>query len=41
MKDMQTGQLLCLSGMTDREHSTTSSSNEEEITVLLARTKLA
>jgi len=29
-KDMQTEQLLCWSGMTDTEHSTTSSSNEEE-----------
>jgi len=29
-KDMQTEQLLCWSGMTDAEHSTTSSSNEEE-----------
>jgi len=28
-KDMQTEQLLCWSGMTDTEH-TTSSSNEEE-----------
>jgi len=27
---MQTEQLLCWSGMTDTEHSTTSSSNEEE-----------
>jgi len=26
---MQTEQLLCWSGMTDTEHSTTSSSNEE------------
>jgi len=29
-KDMQTEQLLCWSGMTDTEHSTTSGSNEEE-----------
>jgi len=29
-KDMQTEQLLCWSGMTDAEHSTTSSSNEED-----------
>jgi len=28
MKDMQTEQLLCWSGVTDTEHSTTSSSNE-------------
>jgi len=28
---MQTEQLLSLSGMTDTEHSTTSSSNEEEV----------
>jgi len=27
---MQTEQLLCWSGLTDTEHSTTSSSNEEE-----------
>jgi len=27
---LQTEQLLCWSGMTDSEHSTTSSSNEEE-----------
>jgi len=27
---MQTDQLLCWSGMTDTEHSTTSNSNEEE-----------
>jgi len=27
---MQTEQLLCWSGMTDTEHSTTSTSNEEE-----------
>jgi len=30
MKDMQTEQLLCWSGMTDTEHSTTSGSNEDE-----------
>jgi len=30
-KDMQTKQLLCWSGMTDTEHSTTSGSNEEEL----------
>jgi len=32
LKDMQTEQLLCWSGMTmtDTEHSTTSGSNEEE-----------
>jgi len=30
MKDMQTEQLLCWSGMTNTEHSTTPSSNEEE-----------
>jgi len=29
-KDMQTEQLLCWSGMTDTENSTTSGSNEEE-----------
>jgi len=29
-KDMQTEQLLCWSGLTYTEHSTTSSSNEEE-----------
>jgi len=29
-KDMQTEQLLCWSGMTDTEHSTTSCSNEED-----------
>jgi len=29
-KGMQTKQLLCWSGMTDTEHSTTCSSNEEE-----------
>jgi len=29
-KDMQTEQLLCWSGMTDPEHSKTSSSNEED-----------
>jgi len=29
-KDMQTEQLLCWSGMTETEQSTTSSSNEEE-----------
>jgi len=29
-KDMQTEQLLCWSGMTDTEHSTKFSSNEEE-----------
>jgi len=29
---MQTEQLLCWSGMTDTEHSKTSSSNEEEVT---------
>jgi len=29
---MQTEQLLCWSGMTDTEHSTTSSSNEEVLT---------
>jgi len=29
-KDMQTEQLLCWSGKTDTEHSSTSSSNEEE-----------
>jgi len=29
-KDMQAEQLLCWSDMTDIEHSTTSSSNEEE-----------
>jgi len=29
-KDIQIEQLLCWSGMTDTEHSTTSSSNEEE-----------
>jgi len=28
---MQTEQLLCWSGMTDTEHSKTSSSNDEEI----------
>jgi len=28
---MQTEQLLCWSGMTDTEHSKTSSSNEEEV----------
>jgi len=27
---MQTEQLLCWSGMTDTEHSTTSSSNEDQ-----------
>jgi len=32
-KDMQTEQLLCWSGMTDTEHSKTSSSNEEHYTV--------
>jgi len=30
-KDMQTEQLLCWSDMTDTEHSTSSSSNEEEL----------
>jgi len=30
---MQTEQLLCWSGMTDTEHSTTSSSNEEKKTL--------
>jgi len=30
-KDMQTEQLLCWSGMTHIEHSTASSSNEEEV----------
>jgi len=35
-KDMQTEQLLCLSGMTDTEHSTTSSLNEEELYELFA-----
>jgi len=30
MKDMQTEQLLCWSGMTDTEHSVTSGSNEDE-----------
>jgi len=29
-KDMQTEQILCWSGMTDTEHSTTSGSNEGE-----------
>jgi len=29
-KDMQTEQLLCWSGMTDTEHSKTSSLNKEE-----------
>jgi len=29
-KDMQTEQFLCWSGMTDKEYSTTSNSNEEE-----------
>jgi len=29
-KDMQIEQLLCWSGMTDTEHSTKSSSNEEQ-----------
>jgi len=29
-KGMQTEQLLCCSGVTDTEHSTTSSSNDEE-----------
>jgi len=29
IRKMQTEQLLCWSGMTDTEHSTTSSSNEE------------
>jgi len=32
-KDMQTEQLLCWSGMTDTEHTTTSGSNEEEVEV--------
>jgi len=32
-KDMQTEQLLCRSGMTDTEHSKTSSSIEEDPTV--------
>jgi len=30
-KDMQTEELLCWSGMTDTEHSATSSSNEEDV----------
>jgi len=30
MKDMQTEQLLCWSGMTGTEHSATSGSNEKE-----------
>jgi len=30
-KDMQTEQLLCWSGMTDTEHTTTSGSNEVEV----------
>jgi len=30
-KDMQTEQLLCWSGMTDTEHTVTSSSNEDVI----------
>jgi len=30
IEDMQTEQLLCWSGTTDTEHSTTSASNEEE-----------
>jgi len=29
-KDMQTEQLLCWSGLTDTEHSTSSSSKEED-----------
>jgi len=32
-KDMQTEQLLCWSGMTDTEHRTTSSSNEERLSL--------
>jgi len=35
MKDMQTEQLPCWSGMTDTEHSTTSSSNEEDLNAFL------
>jgi len=35
-KDMQTEQLLCWSGMTDTEHSTTFSSNEEEAYIFIA-----
>jgi len=34
-KDMQTEQLLCWSGMTNTEHSTTSSSNEKEHILVL------
>jgi len=34
---MQTKQLLCWSGMTDTEHSKTSSSNEEEEAIELVR----
>jgi len=33
-KDMQTEQLLCWSRLTDTEHSTTSSSNEENLVKL-------